>query len=268
MQLGLEGSCALVTGGSKGIGKETARLLAYEGCDVAIVGRGEEQLRKTAEEIGNETGREVVPLQGDMTSPEDVDGVVNDALARFGQLDILITSAGSSPGGLVEDLTEEEWLGSLNLKFMGYVRACRSVLAHMRERRAGSIVLIVGNDGAKPSYWEVTAGVANAADCNFASAMAEQYGPYGIRVNTVNPGPVRTDRLLMLEDHFARDMGGSRETVDELFSHSIPLGRICEPSEVADVAVFLASNRASFVNGNHVLVDGAQRKALLAPASW
>src|SRR3712207_6871084 len=91
----------------------------------------------------------------------------------------------SSPGGLLENLTEDEWFSSLNLKFMGYVRACRAVLPHMREQGGGSVVLVVGNDGLKPTPWETTAGVANAADINFASAMADQYGKSGVRINKI-----------------------------------------------------------------------------------
>ena len=125
-----------------------------------------------------------------MSVVEDVERTVAETIERFDRIDILVTCAGSSPGGLLENLTEDDWFSSLNLKFMGYVRTCRAVVPHMRTAGGGSIVLVVGNDGLKPSYWEMTAGVANAADINFASSLAEQYGPLGIRVNTVNPGPV------------------------------------------------------------------------------
>jgi NAD(P)-dependent dehydrogenase (short-subunit alcohol dehydrogenase family) len=263
MDLGLKGDVAFITGGSKGIGRETARVLAEEGCKVVITARDQGRLDQAAAELREQTGAEVLAVAGDMSITANVEHAVNTAIEAFGQIDVLVTCAGSSPGGLMEELTEEQWMSSLNLKFMGYVRACRAVLPHMRERGSGSVVLVVGNDGLKPSYWEMTAGAANAADINFASSLAEQYGPFGVRVNTVNPGPVNTDRWEGLEKAFARDKGVTQDQAHDLAVGSIPLGRICEPQEVANVVAFLASSRASFVNGAHVPIDGAQRKGLM-----
>ena len=263
MDLGMSGSKAIVTGGSKGMGRETARILAEEGCDVAITARDATRLERVAGEIADATGRTVLPLPGDMSVQADVERTMNAAIDALGHVDILVTSAGSSPGGLLEELTEADWMTSVGLKFMGYVRCCSVILPHMRERGSGSVVLVVGNDGIKSSYWELTAGIANAADINVASALAEQYGRFGIRINTVNPGPVNTDRWDGLEKRFALDRNVTQAEARRMVLGTLPLGRICEPEEVANVVVFLASPRASYVSGAHVLTDGAQMKGLL-----
>src|SRR2546428_449743 len=134
MDLQLTGKVAFVTGGSKGIGRAVAQELAQEGCDVVITARTQEPLEVAAREIAAMTNRKVVPLDGDMSKHPDVQRCVGAALEQFGRIDILVTCAGSSPGGLLEDLTEEQWMPSLNLKFMGYVRTVRAVIPHMRER--------------------------------------------------------------------------------------------------------------------------------------
>ena len=263
MDLQLKEKIALVIGASKGIGRAVAEQLADEGVDVAITARTEQPLEDAAREIAATTQREILPLAGDMGKSDDVDRCVKATLNKFGRIDILVTCAGSSPGGLLEDLTEEQWMASLSLKFMGYVRTVRAVIPHMRERGEGAIVMVVGNDGLKPSYWEMTAGAANAADINFASSVAEQYGRHGVRINTVNPGPVNTDRWEGLEKAFARDKKVDQARAHELAISSIPLQRICEPHEVASLVAFLASPRAAFINGAHIPIDGAQRKALM-----
>ncbi len=263
MDLGLEGRNVLITGGSMGIGKACAHLFSSEGANVAICARGRRALEETASEISESTGGRTEWFEGDMTVPADVDRVVEQTIQALGSVDVLVTCAGSSPGGLIEELSEDDWYSSLNLKFMGYVRSMRAALPHMAQRGSGAVVLVVGNDGIKPTYWETTAGAANAAGINVASSLAEQYGPQGVRVNTVNPGPVDTQRWDGLEKAMARDMGITQEKAHEFAVASIPLGRIAQPEEVADLVVFLASDRAEFINGAHIVIDGGQRKAIM-----
>ena len=154
MDLQLDGKVAVVTGASKGIGRAVAGQLGNEGADVVITARTAEPLETAAKQLAAATGRVIVPMTGDMSVTADVRRCIDATLDRFGKIDILVTCAGSSPGGLLEDLTEDQWMSSLNLKFMGYVRSVRAVIGHMRERGEGAIVLVVGNDGLKPSYWK------------------------------------------------------------------------------------------------------------------
>jgi 3-oxoacyl-[acyl-carrier protein] reductase len=263
MDLGLQGKVVLLTGGSKGIGKAITRTLAGEGCKVAICARGQALLQQTAQDIQQETGSEVVPFVADLTDPEDVPRLVNEVVEHFGRIDILVNNAGSSPGGLLEDLTEEDWAQSLQLKFMGYVRCCKAVLPHMRRQGKGRVVNIIGNDGVKYSYWEITPGAANAAGQNLTLSLAEQYAKDNITFVAVNPGPVATERWDTLLKAMARDRAITVADADRLSKSSIPLGRICTPEEVADLATFLASDRAHFVNGTMINIDGGQRKAIM-----
>lgn len=263
MDLGLAGRVALVTGGSLGIGRATALGLAREGCALAIVARRQGPLAEAAERIRGETGAEVLAVPADLTRDEDARRAVDTAAQRYGGLDVVVNCAGAAPGGLLEGLTEEQWLQGLQLKFLGYVRVTRAALPHLLRRGGGAIVNVVGNDGIKPAYWEIVPGAANAAGLNLTQAIAEQYGPRGIRINAVNPGPVDTGRWDGLVRQMARDKELSYEEADRLSRSSLPLGRLCRPEEVADVVLFLASQRASYVNGAMVTVDGGQRKALM-----
>jgi NAD(P)-dependent dehydrogenase (short-subunit alcohol dehydrogenase family) len=182
---------------------------------------------------------------------------------HFGRIDILVNCAGSSPGGLLLDITEEQWFASMNLKFLGYVRAMTEAIPHMLRNGGGRIVNVIGNDGVKPIYWELTPGAANAAGINTSLALAEQYAPHGILINVVNPGPVETDRWDGLEKQMAKDRGVSQEQAHQLAVRSIPMGRICRPEEVADLVCFLASARNTFMAGSVINIDGAQRKAMM-----
>ena len=263
MDLGLRDRVALVTGGSKGIGKASALALAREGAHVAICARGKELVDRVAAEIAAETERTILPIVADMNREEDAQRFVRSAVDHFGRLDILVNCAGNSPGGTLQNLEESQWMESLNLKFMGYVRTTKAAVGHMKERRWGRIINVIGNDGIKPIYFELTPGAANAAGINFTLAIAEELAPHGITVNAVNPGPVDTERWWGLVRTLAREMDISEAEAQERAVRSMPIGRLCTAEEVADVVVFLASERASFVTAASIAVDGAQRKAIM-----
>src|ERR1700732_4817580 len=257
MDLQMNGKTALVTGASAGIGKAIAFALAREGVDVAICARRMEPLEAAASQIVRETNRKIVAIPADLTKPVDAEAFVKEAHTALGRIDILVNNAGSSPGGVLDYLTEEHWAQSLQLKFMGYVRCLKHVLPIMQKQGHGRVVNLIGNDGVKPSYWEIAPGAANAAGQNLTLALAAQYGKDDISFVAVNPGPVRTERWAGLVDAMARDMKIPREEADTLAPRSIPLGRIAECEEVASLVTYLASDLAHFVNGT--MIDGRPR---------
>jgi NAD(P)-dependent dehydrogenase (short-subunit alcohol dehydrogenase family) len=263
MDLQLTGKKAVVTGASAGIGKAVTWSLAREGVDVAICARNSGPLEATAAEISRATNRQIIPIAADLTKPADAENFISKAHAALGRIDILVNNAGSSPGGVIEHLSEEDWASSLQLKFMGYVRCMKHVLPIMQKQRKGRVVNVIGNDGVKVSYWEIAPGAANAAGQNLTVSLASQYGKHNISFVCVNPGPVRTERWTGLVKAMARDMNISYEEADKLAPASIPLGRIAESEEVANLVTYLASDLAHFINGTMIEIDGGQDKPLM-----
>jgi len=263
MDLQLEGKTALVTGASEGIGKGIARAFAREGVDVAICARRKDKLEAAAAEIAKESGRKIVPIAADLTKDADAKNFVEKAHQALGRVDILVNNAGSAPGGIIEHLSEADWAQALQLKFMGYVRCLRYVLPIMVRQGGGRVVNLIGNDGIKHSYWEIAPGAANAAGQNLTMSLAGQYGRHNISLCAVNPGPVRTERWAGLVAAMARDMKLSHEEADKLAPASIPMGRIAEVEEVANLVTMLASPLMHFVNGTMIEIDGGQQKPLM-----
>ena len=263
MDLKLTGKTALVTGGSEGIGKGIAWALAKEGVDIAICARRMEPLKATADEIAAATGRKIVPITADLTKDADCKSFIEQAHKAMGRIDIMINNAGSAPGGVIETLTEDDWAQAMQLKFMGYVRCLRYALPIMVAQGGGRVVNLIGNDGVKPSYWEIAPGAANAAGQNMTLSLAGQYGRHNVSFCAVNPGPVRTERWAGLVKAMSRDMKVSYEEADKLAPASIPLGRIAEVEEVANLVVMLSSPLVQMANGTMIEIDGGQDKALM-----
>lgn len=256
MELGLRGKTAVVTGGSKGIGLATARALAAEGVSLAIAARGREALERAAREIADAHGVQVEPYAVDLSDAGGVRGLGDFAVERLGRVDILVNNAGAIPAGTIDSLDDETWREAYELKLWGYIRLTRALLAGMRQRRSGAIVNIIGNAGRQPSAGYIAGGPANAALMNFTKGLAAAVGPEGIRVNAINPGPILTERLRAQAERRARDSGRDVAEVEAQQAHGIPLGRVGLPEEVASVAVFLASDAASFVHGAIIPVEG------------
>lgn len=263
MDLKLDGMKAAITGGSAGIGKAIALSLAKEGVDVAICARHQGPLEEAAAEIALQTNRKVVPIVADLTNTDDANDFIAGSIDALGKLDILVNNAGSAAGGTLESLSDDDWEAALALKFFGYVRCTRAVVPHMKAEGGGRVVNLIGNDGVKPSYWEVAPGAANAAGQNLTLSLAGQYGGDNITFVAVNPGPVRTERWDGLVKAMSRDMKLPFEEANQLAPRSIPLGRIAECEEVASLVTYLASPIATFINGTMIEIDGGQQKPLM-----
>jgi len=230
---------------------------------VAICARRKGPLEAAAGQIARETNRKIVAIPADLAKPVDAEAFVKEAHTALGRIDILVQQRRIVARRRSRLLTEEHWAQSLQLKFMGYVRCLKHVLPIMQKQRRGRVVNLIGNDGVKPSYWEIAPGAANAAGQNLTLALAAQYGKDNISFVAVNPGPVRTERWAGLVDAMARDMKIPREEADTLAPRSIPLGRIGECEEVASLVTYLASDLAHFVNGTMIEIDGGQQKPLM-----
>lgn len=249
MDLGLKGKVALITGGSMGIGGATAFLLAQEGARIAISARREKELAENAARLRSETGAEVIAVPADCTKESDVKELVRRVVAHYGTIDVLVNSIGSAKAGDFLKLTEEDWHQSLALKLMGQIRVAREVYPHMERQKWGRIVNVIGTHAVLAEAHAMPAGVANAGLLNFTKALAELGGPNGVLVNGVSPGTVRTARLEYLMSQGV-----------EYDLKNITLHRFAEASEIANAIVFLASERASYVCGSVLTVDGGQLK--------
>lgn len=256
MDLELKGRKALVTGGSRGIGRATALALGREGAHVAIVGRDRAALDEAANDIEADTGRRPVALQADCMRAGEVAAMVESAGAALGGLDILVNSVGAARGGHFLELADDAWDQSLSSKLMGQIRCCRQALPWLRAN-GGVIVNVTGQRGQQPDEHALPAGVTNAGLANFIVGLAQAEAPYGVRVVGVSPGPVETRRIHSIFETEARLTGLSVDAVRDRWIAKVPLGRIARVEEVADVIVFLASPRASYISGTVIQVDGA-----------
>ncbi len=251
MDLGLNDKVAIITGGTQGIGKATALRLAQEGARVVIVARGQEALEATADEI-RAAGGKVATVSADVSHPQDCARVIAQACQAFGGVDILVNNAGTSAVGEFESVTDEKWQSDLDLKLFAAIRLIREALPHMKARGGGRIVNVT-NIGAKaPAARTMPTTVSRAAGQAMSKALSKEYAPHNILVNTVCIGLVRAGQ----HESRARKMGVPVEQLYTDMAKSVPLGRVGQAEEAANVIAFLVSAAASFVTGSSINIDG------------
>ena len=258
MDLGLKGKTALVTAASKGMGRACALQFAAEGARVAICARTESDVKAVADEIRGKGG-EVLAVRADVTNAADVKALVSRTVETFGGIDILVANAGGPPRGGLTEMSDEQWHAAFDVTVVSVVRLIREVLPSMRARKWGRILTIQSVSVKQPVDGLLLSNATRPATAGLMKTLVPELGKDNITFNVVCPGPIMTDRFL----------GGAKQAglpVDQYVAKSaqtIPLGRVGTPEEFANVIVFLASDRASYVTGVAIQVDGGVVRGIL-----
>ena len=256
MDLGLQGKVVLITGGSKGIGLACARAFCAEGARVAIASRSRENLDRARDELSKE-GISVFAVAADLTDAAAAQAMAAATEKAFGPIDVLVNSAGAAKRHSLDQYDSHAWHHGMDAKFFPYVHAMDAVRPGMMERKQGVVVNIIGTGGKRAQPTHLAGGAANAALMLVTVGMENALGKHGIRINAINPAATYTGRVkqsLVLE---AKEKNISEAEALKRLEAAIPFGRYGQPEEVASVAVFLASDRASYVSGAVIPMDGA-----------
>ena len=260
MDLGLMGKAAIVGGSSRGIGRAIAQTLAQEGCDVAICARGQEELEAAAAEIRAQTGAQVLPLVCDMASYDDIRRLVRQTAETFGRIDIVVNNAGGPPLGTFDDFGDTEWQKAIDQNFLSAVRTVREALPFLRQR-GGRIINVTSVAVKQPIDRLILSNSARLGVVGMAKTLSREVARDGITVNNVCPGNIATQRLLSLFEARAQREGRTfQEVVAE--EDRTPTGFLGEPSDVAALVTFLASDKARYISGATIQVDGGSTVAV------
>lgn len=271
MELGLAGKVVLVTGGSKGIGLAVARAFLREGARVGIVSRDTKNLEQARLALADD-GPGVAVARADLSNSEEAQDAVAQIVRQLGPIDILVNSAGAARRNPPESLDSAAWHAAMDAKYYTYIHAQDAVLKRWvalagngdaaPTRQNGAVVNIIGTGARAPHPSHLAGGAANAALLLSTLGLGQYYARYGIRLNAVNPGYTLTDRIDHTIGHEARRLGVTPEEALSQLSAGLPLRRFGRPEEIADVVLFLASERASYVVGAYISVDGGQHTIL------
>ncbi len=256
MDLHLEGSVALVSGSSKGLGLASARALAAEGCRVVLCARGKDALDAVAKDIAAIAGEDaVLAVAADASTAVGCDEIMARTIERFGRIDILVNNVGKASGTTITDTPDEEWQAAIDLTLFPAIRLSRLAVPHMRKAGRGVILMIASIFG-RESGGRMTYNAVKAAQISLAKAMAQQLAPDNIRVNSIAPGSI-----MFPGGSWAKRQQDEPAVISEMLRRDLPFGRFGKDDEVGDVVAFLASPRASWISGASITVDGCQSRS-------
>ena len=263
MELGLTNKIAVVGASSKGLGKAIALGLAYEGARVTICARDSEVLEQTADEIREKTDSDVLAIPTDVSQPEQVERLISRTIGQFGGIDILVNNAGGPRAGRFDDLSTEDYQNAVHLNLMSTINLCRAVVPWMRKRGGGRIINLTSVSVKQPVDGLMLSNMARTGVIGFAKTLATELATDKILVNNVCPGIIFTDRIKQLGSVRAEESGITYNQALENMTANIPLGRIGDPEEFANLVVFLASEKSSYITGTTIQVDGGMVRSLL-----
>ncbi len=256
MDLGLKGKRALVAASSHGLGKAVAMELAREGVRVAMCSRDKAAIEAAGDEIRSATKSEVIAVVADLTKTADLENLVNRTMSQFRGIDILVTNAGGPPATTFATTPPETWQSTFELTLMSAVNLCRAVVPFMKQQRWGRIILITSLTVKQPAGNLLLSNVVRTALSGLSKSLSNEFAADNILVNSVLPGYTLTERLSVLSESQAKARGISREEVVSEWEASIPMKRLGRPEELASLVTFLASERASYITGTAIQVDG------------
>lgn len=262
MDLGLQDKVALVAASSQGLGFAVAKELAQEGASLVICSRTTKSIEYARERIVEETGADVAAFTADVSRPEDIDRLVNAGTDRFGRVDILVTNSGGPPAGPFESTTRESWDAALDVLLHSTIHMSRLVLPGMKERGWGRILNITSIASKQPVDNLILSNSVRAGLTGFAKTLANEVAHYGITVNNILPGYTLTERLDELIGFLSEKEGLSADEIRGRWEAEIPTRRLGDPTEFAALAAFLVSERASYITGSSIAVDGGWTKSL------
>ena len=263
MDLGLKNKVALVAASSKGLGKAVAWGLAKEGTKLVICARDKKILEKAADEIFLATGVSVFPMSVDLTDSDQIDWLIDETMDLFGKVDILVTNAGGPPPGVFADLNDADWAEAVQLTLMSAVRLTKAVLPGMQKQKWGRIIHMTSVSVKQPIPDLHLSNVIRPAVAGLTKSLALDYAKDNILINAVCPGYFMTDRVKQLFQEKAKKTKRSVDKIEKTATSHIPVGRIGDPEELANLVVFLASEKASYITGSVIQADGGYVKGLL-----